>query len=97
MNIIKVKMQRNLTFPKSDFYQNSMSIFDDFQPEYLFLLLKNFIIAIYRIGWISPLGKIKYLRIMSHGEVLRELYELASQNNGTTKQEFKQSTLMIIN
>ena len=83
INIIKVKMWRNLTLDRSDTYDINMSIFKDCQPEEFLMLLKKLRIAIYGTGTMSPYGRIDYLWMMLNREALRNFNELPSQNNVT--------------
>ena len=54
-----------------------MSNFDDDQTEGFIALIRNFKIAIDRIGTPSPSGQINYLRTMIRGASLREFDKLS--------------------
>ena len=84
IHIIKVRMRRNPTSAVSCTFNINMSTFDDGQPEEFLALLKNSRIEIYGTVITSPSGRINYLSMMLCEQVLRELDELVSQNNGST-------------
>ena len=62
----------------SETYNINISTYDDGRPEYFLAILKNFKIAIDGTFKTYPSAQINYLHTMLRGQLIKELYELAS-------------------
>ena len=67
---VKLKLRRDPTSFSSDLYGFNMNLFDNGDPEELFLFMRKFNMTLSESGTLATGAKIQYFCSLVHGEVL---------------------------